>query len=88
MGGITFSTMQANLGMQGNYSAGAEVPGLGLGIYVGSAGDVEILTKGGSTVLYTSVPQGTFMQLPLFTAIGSNTTSTDLAVAYAKPPWV
>lgn len=86
---ITFSTLQANFASQGNYSAGlADVGGLGVGIYVGVAGDVEIIPKNSAAVLYTAVPQGTFMQVPLFTGIGSNTTSTDLTLAVIKTPYV
>lgn len=88
MARLNFTTMQANHGMQGNYSAGIAVPGIGVGIYVGSAGDVELVTKSGDTVLYSAVPQGSFMQVPLFESLTSNTTSTDLSIAYISPPWL
>lgn len=85
--GFTFNTLQANRGMQGNYTAGTTIPGIGVGIYTGTTGDVEIETVGGDTVLYTGVPQGIFLQVPLFSAIGSNTTATDLSISYVAPPF-
>lgn len=83
----SYSTLQANRAMQGNYAGTTTiVPGTGVGIYTGVGGIVEILTHGGDTILYTAVPQGTFMQVPLFKAITSNTDSTDLTVAYQQAP--
>jgi hypothetical protein len=85
-----FSTLQANHATQGDFSStGYDVPGLGVSIYVGgAAADIEIITVGGDTVLYTSVPQGTFMQTPLFSEISAtNTTQTDMVVSYLAPPY-
>lgn len=87
MGRWSFSTLQANHAMQGDYNAGIAVPGIGLSIYTGVGGTVEIVTKGGETIVYTAVPQGIFMQVPLFKEIGANTVSTDLTIAYLAPPY-
>ena len=85
-----FSTLQANLAVNGDFSsADSTINGIGIGIYVGVAGDVEIdMLNNAGAVLYTAVPQGTFMQVPLFKQVSSgNTTSTDLTISYMKPPY-
>jgi hypothetical protein len=87
MGGMTNVTMQANDGVQGNYSAtDYDVPGVGVGIYNGAAaGDVAIETVKGTTVVFKSVPAGTFMQVPLFKrVVNASTTATDITISFIR----
>jgi hypothetical protein len=83
----TLSTNQGLSAVNGNYAiTGLEVQGIGLGIYVGVAGDVEITPlHGPADVTYTAVPQGTFMQVPNFSHIvAGGTTATDLTITYRR----
>ena len=82
------STLQGTHTYSGDLRAGQLIDGIGIGIYTSDGGTVEILTKGGSTATYLSVPAGTFMQVPLFQSITSNTTATDLVVTYIRPPYI
>lgn len=84
---LRLSTIQANRGVDGDFSSSdSTITGYGVGIYVGAAGDVSIMTRGGDTVTYTAVPAGTFMQVPLFRQVlAAGTTSTDLSIAYYDP---
>ena len=84
---LNLTTIQANRDLTGVFSsANSTITGIGVGIYVGVAGDVSILTRGGDTAVYTAVPQGTFMQVPLFKQVlAAGTTSTNLSIAYYDP---
>lgn len=83
------STLQGTHAVKGNYSsADLDVPGLGIGLYTSDGGDIEILPKNGPSVIYASVPAGTFMQVPLFKAIlNAGTDATDIVVTYIQPPY-
>jgi hypothetical protein len=98
MGQFQFNTLQANRALNGDFSAAdSTITGIGLGIYVGVSGDVTIqlynpVPGGGEVeVTYTAVPQGTFMQVPLFKQVmgtgGGKTTATDLTISYMAPPY-
>lgn len=96
MGQFQFNTLQANRADNGDFSSSdSTISGVGVGIYVGVAGDVTIqlfnpVPGGGDvTALYTAVPQGTFMQVPLFKqVIAAGTTATDLTISYMAVPYV
>ena len=47
-------------------------------LYVGGAGDVEITTPSGTTVVFHSVAAGTFMPVQATHVIDTNTTATDI----------
>lgn len=94
MGKFQFSTLQANAAVNGDFSSSdSTIDGLGIGIYVGVTGDVTIQIVGAnedgpSSLLFTGVPQGTFMQVPLFKQVlADGTTSTDLTISYMKTPY-
>lgn len=89
--GWQFSTLQANRAVRGDYSSvDSTFIGIGIGIYVGVSGDVEIdLHDVEESVIYTAVPQGTFMQVPLFKRIShGGTDASDLTVLYMSPPYM
>jgi len=92
-GRFQFSTLQATYAVNGDFSAAdSTIDGIGVGIYVGVAGDVVIRVLGdNSEITYTAVPQGTFMQVPLFDQVmgtgGGKTSSTDLTISYMKAPY-
>ena len=84
-------TLQANDAIQGDYSGmGANVvlQGIGVSFYVAAQANVEIVTRAGTTILYTDVPAGSQIMAPLFAEIGTNTTSADMVVAIHKHPLV
>jgi len=90
MGGrLETTTLQANDAVQGDLSAGLVLDGIGLSFYNadGTNQVVEIITTKGTTVLYNAVPEGAQILTPMFTAIGANTTSTDLTVAILVRPF-
>ena len=49
----------------------------GIALYVGGAGDVVLLTEGGETVTWTSVPAGTTI-VQRFTKVKNATTATNM----------
>ena len=94
-GKYQFRTLQANRAVQGDFSgADSTIGGIGIGIYVGgAAGNVEIdllnpETDTPTSVVYTNVPQGTFMQVPLFSQVSEGgTTVDDLTIMFMAPPY-
>lgn len=89
-GAFSFSTLQATYAETKDCSA-LSVPylvnGIGVGLYAGVGGDVEIVTLGGDTAIFTAVPAGTFMQVPLFSYIGTNTADSALTIMTTKAPF-
>ena len=85
---VTMSTLQADSGVNGDYSstdldikATFGNDALGLGFYVGVTGNVTITTLDGTDLLFTGLPVGASPQTPLFTHIkASGTDTTDLTV--------
>ena len=51
-------------------------------LYVGNSGDVEALMEGGSTVIFTGVPTGTFLPILVKQVIAANTTATNMLALY------
>ena len=92
-GKFQFSTLQATYAVNGDFSAAdSTIDGYGIGIYAGVGGDVVIRVLGdNSEVTFTAVPQGTFMQVPMFDQVmgtgGGKTSSTDLTIMYMKAPY-
>jgi hypothetical protein len=88
MSRLETSTLQANDAIDGDLNAGVVLDGVGLSIYnADDAKDIVILTKRGTTITYTAVPAGTQILTPMFTAITSATTSTDMVVAILTQPF-
>jgi hypothetical protein len=51
-------------------------------MWVGGAGNVKVLTTGGSTVTYTAVPAGTYLQVRASQVFATGTTATDIVAEY------
>jgi len=51
-------------------------------LYVGTGGDVEVITLGGSTVTLKSVPTGTFVPMQVTRVKAANTTATDIIAIF------
>jgi hypothetical protein len=51
-------------------------------LYVGTGGDVEVITLGGSTVTLKSVPTGTFVPMQVTRVKASATTATDIIAIF------
>lgn len=45
-------------------------------IYVGGTGNVNVVTAGGQTVLFTAVPAGTLLPVRVSKVLNTNTTAT------------
>ena len=82
------STLQGTHTYSGDLSGGQVIDGIGIGIYTADGGTIVLLTKGGSTATYNSVPAGTTLQVPLYTEITVATTAADIVATYIKPPFI
>jgi hypothetical protein len=51
-------------------------------LWVGGAGNVELTTVGGSTVIYTAVPAGTYLQVRALQVFATLTTATNIVAEY------
>jgi len=51
-------------------------------IYVGVGGDVSLVTAGGSTVIFKSVPSGTILPVSTTNVTTANTSATNLVALY------
>ena len=51
-------------------------------LYVGTGGDVVVLTAGGQTVTFSNVPTGSFIPLQVRRVNSTNTTASDILVLY------
>lgn len=49
-----------------------------LALYVGGAGNINLVTTGGDTVLFTAVPVGTVLNLRIARVKATDTTATNL----------
>jgi len=47
-------------------------------LYVGGAGDVKVVTVGGSTVIFSAVPAGTILPVAVVRVFSTGTTATSL----------
>ena len=47
-----------------------------IGLYIGGAGNVKVITAGGSTVLFSAVPAGTILPVQCRTVYATDTTAT------------
>jgi hypothetical protein len=51
-------------------------------LWVGAAGNVALVTTGGSTVTYTAVPAGTYLQVRAAQVLATGTTATNIVAEY------
>jgi len=47
-------------------------------LFVGTGGDVEVITLGGSTLIYKNIADGTFMPVQVTRVKATNTTASDI----------
>ena len=47
-------------------------------LYVGTAGDIRVLTAGGNDVKFATVPGGTFMPVQVLRVYNTGTTATEI----------
>lgn len=52
------------------------------GLYVGGAGDVAVLTAGGTTLTFSSVPAGSVLPIQVQKVMSTNTTATAIVALY------
>lgn len=60
----------------------ANLPTYSKRLWIGGAGNVKLTTVGGSTVTYTSVPAGTYLQVRAQQVFASGTTATNIIAEY------
>ena len=51
-------------------------------LYVGTGGDVEVITLNGDTVVFHNVPTGTFMPIQVTRVKAANTTASDIIALF------
>lgn len=51
-------------------------------LWVGGAGNVKVLTVGGATVTYTSVPAGTYLNVRAAQVFNTGTSATNIVAEY------
>jgi RNase P/RNase MRP subunit p29 len=59
-----------------NNSAQTTIPNTGCVLYVGGAGNVNLVTIDGDTVLFNAVPAGSFLPIQVKQVLSSSTTAT------------
>lgn len=60
----------------------ANLPTSSKRLWVGGAGNVKLVTVGGSTVTYTAVPAGTYLQVRAQQVFATLTTATNIVAEY------
>lgn len=63
-------------------SDSADLPTAAKRLWVGGAGAVALITVGGSTVTYTSVPAGTYLQVRAARVKSTGTTATNIIAEF------
>ena len=63
-------------------SDSAALPVASKRLWVGGAGNVTVVTVGGSTVTYTGVPAGTYLQVRANQVKATGTTATNIVAEY------
>jgi hypothetical protein len=51
-------------------------------LYIGGAGAVAVVTKGGTTLTFSAVPVGTVLRLRVTKVMATNTTATNILALY------
>ena len=54
----------------------------GVCLYVGDSGDVEVIMEGGTTIVFTNVPSGSFLPILVTHVLAPNTTATGIMALY------
>ena len=54
----------------------------GVCLYVGNSGDVEVIMEGGTTIVFTNVPSGSFLPVLVTHVLATNTTATGIIALY------
>jgi len=52
------------------------------GLWIGGAGNVAVMTKGGQTTTFTAVPAGTLLPLAVTQVLATGTTATAIVAMY------
>jgi hypothetical protein len=63
-------------------SDAADLPTSSKQLWVGGAGDVALITVGGDTVTYHSVPAGTYLRVRAARVLATPTTATNIVAEY------
>lgn len=63
-------------------SDSADLPTASKRLWVGGAGNIALITVGGDTVTYTSIPAGTYLNVRAARVLSTNTTATNIVAEY------
>jgi hypothetical protein len=63
-------------------SDSANLPTCSKRLWIGGAGNVKVTLVGGTTVTYSAVPAGTYLQARALQIFASGTTATEIIVEY------
>ena len=83
-----FASNQPGLDSPANHAAavtpndGADLAYATRALYVGTTGDLEVITVGGETVVFTAVPGGTFVPVRAARVKAANTTASNIVALW------
>ena len=60
----------------------ADMAGISRAIYVGGAGNLELVTRGGDTVVLVGVPAGSLLPIQARRIRAASTTATNIVILY------
>lgn len=60
----------------------ASLPTPTSGLYIGGAGDVAVVMKGGASVTFKAVPVGTVLKISVTKVMATGTTATNIVALY------
>jgi hypothetical protein len=60
----------------------AFLPAVSKRLWVGGAGNVQLVTAGGQTVIYAAVPAGTYLNVRATQVLATSTTATNIIAEY------
>ena len=81
---MSYQKLQANravkvtLSNTDNISEGTEAPKSGVVLYIGTGGDLRVLTVGGDELTFEKIPDGTFFPVQVVRVYESETTATNI----------
>lgn len=85
---MSYQRLQAGRAAAVTPSNTANIPALtggsnnGCVLYVGTGGDVKVLTIGGDEVTFSNIPEGTFMPVHVLRVFSTGTTATDIVALW------
>ena len=81
---MSYQKLQANRAAKvspsdtNNISESTEAPKSGVVLYIGTGGNLQVLTVGGDELIFENIPDGTFFPVQVVRVLNSGTTANDI----------